>query len=248
MNHDQIRELIHSYADGELDAANASQVGQHLSQCEECRATERQIRALRDALTNSSPAYRAPAHLRRNIRAALRRESRASGHLSDRWFGWLAPAAVFALLLLGFFFIENFHGTRTAIADELIANHVRSLLATHLVDVPSSDQHTVKPWFNGKIDFAPPVDDLSSDGFPLIGGRLDYLQGKTVAALVYRRNQHPINLFIAPAPGKSDSSPSVLSRRGYNLVHWSRHEMDYWAVSDLNANELQQFASKFENH
>jgi anti-sigma factor RsiW len=132
--------------------------------------------------------------------------------------------------------------TRNTIADQVIGNHVRSLLATHLVDVASSDQHTVKPWFDGKIDFAPAVRDLASDGFPLAGGRLDYLDGKTVVALVYQRNKHPINLFISPASGNRDTAPALITRRGYSLFHWTRGEMEYWAVSDLNQTELRQFS------
>jgi len=117
---------------------------------------------------------------------------------------------------------------------------VRSLLATHLVDVASSDQHTVKPWFDGKIDFAPDVHDFSTNGFPLVGGRLDYLDGKTVVALVYRRNKHPINVFIMPAAGTGENSPVASMRRGYNVLSWTHREMNYWAVSDLNATELRQ--------
>ena len=150
-------------------------------------------------------------------------------------------AATCALVLGAFVLLQNYHSSRDRIVDEAIASHVRSLLATHLVDVGSSDQHTVKPWFNGKIDYAPPVQDLSANGFPLVGGRLDYFNGKTTAALVYKRNQHPINLLITPGSGKRDSSPSALTRRGYNVVYWTRNEMDYWAVSDVNSQELQQF-------
>jgi anti-sigma factor RsiW len=109
----------------------------------------------------------------------------------------------------------------------------------------SSNQHTVKPWFDGKVDFAPEVRDLAANGFPLVGGRLDYLNGKTVVALVYQRNKHPINLFIVPASTTRPAEPSALTRRGYNLIHWARGEMDYWAVSDLNAEELHQFAARF---
>ena len=132
-----------------------------------------------------------------------------------------------------------------AIVSQVIANHVRSLLASQLVDVVSSDQHTVKPWFNGKIDFAPQVRDLSANGFPLVGGRLDYLDGKTVAALVYQRNKHAINLFITPAPANRSTSPTVTTRRGYNVVTWTNNGMKYWAVSDLNQAELRQFTQLF---
>jgi anti-sigma factor RsiW len=241
MNHDDILELLHARADGELDLVNAREVEQHLRGCDECRRVEEQILALSEALTNDAPSYRAPAHLRRNIRAALRREARTEQKHFSFWPS-LATGAAFAALILG---LALFQTTRTshdrAIVDQVVANHVRSLLATHLVDVASSDQHTVKPWFDGKIDFAPDVHDFSTSGFPLVGGRLDYLDGKTVVALVYQRNKHPINVFIMPATGTGDSSPVASMRRGYNVLSWTHREMNYWAVSDLNATELRQF-------
>ena len=118
---------------------------------------------------------------------------------------------------------------------------MRSLLAAHLVDFASLDQDTVKPWLDGKIDFAPEVRDLSANGFPLVGGRLDYLDGKTVAALVYQRNKHPINLFITPEPTSRSTSPKVMNRRGYNVFSWTNNGTNYWAVSDLNQAELSEF-------
>jgi len=245
MEHDEIRSLIHSYSDGELDAANMRLVEDHLQSCRDCRGAEQTIRSLRTALTNSAPAFRAPASLRKKIRAGLRSEVAAESGRQTSW-SWLSFAlgSACAVLLLGFVFSQSYRGiSRNAIADQVVADHVRSLLATHLVDVPSSDQHTVKPWFDGKVDFAPEVHDFATQGFPLVGGRLDYLDGKTVVALVYRRHQHPINLFISPAPGRSDLSQEAMARRGYNLIHWTRSEMSYWAVSDLNAEELGQFAS-----
>lgn len=242
IDHDQIPVLLHAYVDGELDLVNSQEIERHLRSCEDCRRVEQQIRALREALTSDAPAYRAPAHLRRNVRAALRREAKESGReISWPWLVF-ATGTVCALLFLAAALFQTTHASRNAAVDQVIGNHVRSLLATHLVDVASSDQHTVKPWFDGKIDFAPAVRDLSSDGFPLAGGRLDYLDGKTVVALVYHRNQHPINLFVAPSLGKSDTRADFISRRGYNLFHWTHDEMEYWAVSDLNQNELRQFS------
>ena len=242
IDHSQIPKLLHAYVDGELDLVNGQEIERHLRSCEDCRRIEQQIRALREAVTSDAPSYRAPAHLRRNVRAALRREARESGRgISWPWLT-VATVTVCAILFLAAALFQNTRTTQRALADQVIGNHVRSLLATHLVDVASSDQHTVKPWFEGKIDFAPEVRDLSGDGFPLAGGRLDYLDGKTVVALVYHRNQHPINLFIAPAPGKHDTTADFISRRGYNLFHWTRAEMEYWAVSDLNQTELRQFA------
>jgi len=244
MDHEEIRSLIHPYADGELDAANVRLVEAHLQSCPECRSTEISIRSLRTALTNSAPAFRAPASLRNTIRAGLGRET-----VTERQTSWpslsLALGTACALLLVGLVIFQANRTSRNSIADQVVADHIRSLLATHLVDIPSSDQHTVKPWFNGKVDFAPEVRDFAAEGFPLVGGRLDYLDGRTVVALVYRRNKHPINLLISPAPGQADASPGALARRGYNLVHWTRGEMNYWAVSDVNSTELQQFAAHF---
>ena len=242
MSHQEIQERIDPYVDGELDVTNAREIELHLRTCEECRALEQRIRVLSETLTASAPAYRAPAALRKNVRAALRHEAKPAS--LNLWWPFAIGAAC-ALLLLVFATSQITRAPRNAIADEVVANHIRSLLATHLVDVASSNQHTVKPWFDGKVDFAPEVRDLAPNGFPLVGGRLDYLNGKTVIALIYQRNKHPINLFIAPASTARQSEPSALTRRGYNLVHWTRGEMDYWAVSDLNAEELHEFVAHF---
>jgi anti-sigma factor RsiW len=239
--HENIRELLHAYVDGELDLANARATERHLQSCADCHASERAIRELRAALTNDATAYRAPAHLRKNVRAALRREAKSTRERPSPWL-MFATGAVFAALILGFVLFQTTRTARTdAIVDQVVANHVRSLLAAQLVDVVSSDQHTVKPWFDGKIDFAPEVRDFSVNGFPLVGGRLDYLDGKTVAALVYQRNKHPINLFITPTSTNRSASPTATTRRGYNVVAWTNNGMRHWAVSDLNQAELREF-------
>jgi len=246
--HENIRELLHAYVDGELDLANARETERHLEGCAVCRGTEKAIRELRSAVTSEAIAYRAPAHLRRNVRAALRREAKSTRQSLSPWL-MFATGAAFAAMILGFVLFQTTRAARTeAIVDQVVANHVRSLLAAQLVDVVSSDQHTVKPWFDGKIDFAPEVRDLAGDGFPLVGGRLDYLDGKTVAALVYQRNKHPINLFITPtATNRSTTTtPTLTSRRGYNILAWINNGMKYWAVSDLNQGELREFAQLFE--
>src|SRR5437879_4384371 len=241
MDHDQIRELLHAYVDGEIDLVNAREIEQHLQSCQDCHGIEQQIRALREALMSDALAHRAPAHLRRRVRAALRREAKSTHHVFSPWLIFATGAAC-ALLILAAAFFQIARVSRSTIVDQVVANHVRSLLAGHLVDVASSEQHTVKPWFEGKIDFAPDVDDLSVDGFPLVGGRLDYLDGKNVVALVYQRNKHPINLFISPATVR-DTSPSLITRRGYNIFHWTRGELEYWAVCDLNPTELREFTA-----
>jgi anti-sigma factor RsiW len=243
MDHNEAQQLIQPYTDGELDVSNARAVEQHLQTCTQCRSAEKNIRALRTALRSEVVAFRAPRRLRRNVRTIVRREARRDrGSLS--WsLPWISAAAACALLLAGLFFFQSARSPRRAIVDQVIANHIRSLLATHLVDIPSSDQHTVKPWFNGKIDFAPEVRDFDSDGFPLVGGRLDYLDGKTAAALVYRRGHHVINVLLSPATNRADTGVSTFTRRGYHLVNWTRAGIEYWAVSDLNAKELDRFAS-----
>ena len=241
MDHEQIRELINPYVDGELDLLTARETEQHLRGCEDCRGTEQALRALRETLASSQPAYRAPSRLRKNVRAALRREAKTTERTFNPWVIF-ATTAVCALIVLGAVLFQTTRASRNnTLVNEVVADHVRSLLATHLVDVASSDQHTVKPWFDGKIDFAPEVRDLSDEGFPLIGGRLDYLGDKTVVALVYQRNKHPVNVFIMPATADRNTSPSATTRRGYNVLSWTHDEMKYWAVSDLNEAELRRF-------
>ena len=242
MDHEHIRELIHPYVDGELDLLTARETEQHLRACADCRAVEKTLRALRETVANSQPAYRAPSHLRRNVRVALRREAKTTDKTFNPWVIFATGAAC-ALLVLGAVLFQTTRASRNnALVDDVVANHVRSLLATHLVDIASSDQHTVKPWFDGKIDFAPEVRDFAGEGFPLVGGRLDYLDGRTVVALVYYRNKHPINVFIVPATTGRDTPLTAATRRGYNVLSWTHNEMNYLAVSDLNESELRQFA------
>jgi len=242
------QELIHPYADGELDLARSLEVEQHMDECQVCASVYRNQIALRSAFKNSSLYHSAPAGLEKRIRSSLRREAKSEA--GRRSFGWRwlpAGAALAFVLLMTFVVWRAVPGLRPSgdelLAQEIVSNHVRSLqLEGHRTDVISSDQHTVKPWFDGKLDFAPPVKDFSGQGFPLIGGRLEYLNNRAVAALVYQRQKHYINLYIWPAAESSAASEVATKRQGYNLLHWTNSGMNYWAVSDLNGVELHEFA------
>jgi len=249
--------LLHGLADGELDAANALMMEEHLRSCSGCAATYDGIMRQKETFKNGGMRFEASPALRDRIRAAIAAEGEEdvsparpsfkparSPRMNPRsWFpqaGIAFSAAALAASLLLFVSSEN---PAPSLDDELVAGHVRSLLASHLTDVPSSDQHTVKPWFLGKLDFAPPVVDLSKKDFPLIGGRLDYIGGRAVAAIVYKRRGHVINLFVWPA-GKRQAVPETAE--GYHLLSWTRGGFSYAAVSDLNLDELREFKSALE--
>jgi anti-sigma factor RsiW len=238
-----MHDLLPAYFDGELDAADRLAFEEHLAACPDCARELAAQQALRAALRDESLRYRPPAGLVARIRASLP-EGRTITPFRRR-LAWLAAAAVVAGLGLagaGVALLSRVPSAEDRLAQEVTAGHARSLLAEHLLDVPSTDQHVVKPWFQGRLDFAPPVKDLKDQGFPLAGGRLDFLDGRTTAALVYRRRQHVINLFVWPATGDGDSDIRAVSRRGYHLAHWVEGGLNFWAVSDLNAEDLGEFA------
>jgi anti-sigma factor RsiW len=234
-DHPEFEPLLSALLDGELDAANALKCEQHLASCPACSAKYAQMAALQTAIRGADLRTRAPERLQRRVVASVRR-----AHLGAREFaralGW--PAAALMAASLCFFALTP---RQTDIGDELVSSHVQSMMANHLIDIASSDHHMVKPWFAGHIDFSPPVYDLAEQGYPLAGGRVDYVDGHAVAAVVYRRGAHVINLFIWPAHegGAGSALPEV--RQGYNVVHWTKLGMSCWAVSDLNLRELQQF-------
>ena len=246
MNCQEIHPLLHAYVDSELDLMPSLEVDRHLQQCAACAAMKRSLESLRGNLRRADLAYRAPSNLRARIlqSVAAETEEKEIPQRASRPWVWQLLAlgslgfAVFTLMLQ-----PPGNSSNDRLADEAISSHVRSLMASHLMDVVSTDQHTVKPWFNGKIDFAPEVKDFAAKGFPLIGGRMDYLEDQTVAALVYQRNKHTINAFVWPA--KTATPTTIQARRGYTVINRDVNGLHYCIVSDLNGTELQEFANLF---
>ena len=233
-----MRLLIQAGTDGELSAADAAGVAAHLEQCDTCAETERQLLALSTRLRREAPRYTAPPALR----AAVQTRIAAAAPPPPRGLPHLRMAASFgAGMALAAAVLLAVLGPRDGVADLVVAGHIRALQPGHLTDVASGDQHAVKPWFDGRLDFAPPVKDLASAGFPLIGGRLDYLGGRAVAALAYQRRQHVIDLFIWPQPGAAHDAVAD-ERTGYNVLRWRRDGMALWAVSNIGPAELAEFA------
>ncbi len=257
MNCQEAQPLIHAYVDGELDLIKSLEVEAHLRDCAACAREVRNLQALRGALRGSL-YYNAPASLGRRVQASVRQAAGAASaprRSLCRWPGAaralplvaaLAALAVVVVVAWGFLRAAMAPAANDLLAQEVLASHVRSLMPGHLEDVASSDQHTVKPWFDGKLDFSPPVVDLASQGFPLVGGRLDYLDGRPVAALVYRRQQHVINLFVWPSAG-AGANAVLDTVQGYHMVHWTHGGMTYWAVSDVEATQLQQFVGLIQS-
>jgi len=248
MNCNETKEIIHGYLDGEVDLARSMAIEQHLKDCAACAAAHREQQSLRTAIAQGSLYFNAPKGLEKRVRSAVRQASKAEGRTEgarQRWnWNWraiLSPLAATALLLLIALPILTRHSADDQLTREIVAAHVRSLMTdtSHLTDVASSLNHTVKPWFTGKLNFSPPVTDLASQGFPLQGGRLDYIEEHPVAALVYQRRKHFINLFIWPE--KSGSSRELRTPQGYNVIHSNHEGMTYWAISDVNSGDLREF-------
>jgi mycothiol system anti-sigma-R factor len=270
MNCEEIANLMDGYLDGELDALTSRKIEQHLQGCPKCEQAYEVETAMVHAISQGAPYYKAPLELRERIQVSLREaigattsrggagegslpvrrpEAVRRGVVFDMPWNWLALAAAIVLAaIVGSTLLPRLRqpGADQFLATELIASHVRSLMADHLTDVASSDQHTVKPWLDVKLDFAAPVTDLSTQGFPLIGGRLDYLDNHSVAALVYQKRKHFINLFVWPTTPADSKAQKMVERQGYHLLHWTDGDFTYWAVSDVNVSDLQNFKQLFE--
>jgi len=240
VTHPNFEAQVDAYLDGELAAGDARALETHLAQCPEC-ARFRDLRLqLRTAIVTSIPTFQAPAALRERVRAAARAKVPRRLTVRNVWRP-LAIAASLAVVALGSWTLALQRAAGDALADDVLASHVRSLMPGHLTDVLSTDQHTVKPWFNGRLDFSPPVNDFAARGYPLLGGRIDYVGGRPVAALVYGRRQHVVNVFVWPA-GRQTGGGATRTRQGYHELHWTTGDYTYWVVSDLGLTELQEFA------
>jgi anti-sigma factor RsiW len=248
----EVRELVDAYVDGELDADTSDRVRAHLGTCAACAARVSERRDLRAATGAALPLLVAPSDLRASLQEIASPRGRPGRHRpGGAWgvFQWLAAAVILAGVGAAGWSVGNAHGRATGDSAEatsmrntLVDNHIRSLEAGHLLDVPSSDRHTVKPWFNGKLDFSPTVPDLAAQGFPLLGGRLDYVDGHPAAALVYGRARHVINVFVWPTSPRDVAQPATVPpTRGYHVRHWESAGMQYWAVSDVAESDLGTF-------
>lgn len=255
MSCSETKRLIDAYLDNELDLRGALQIEEHVARCPGCGAEERALRELQISARANLIRYALSPELEARVSDGLQAEGhpvplcevsdappQIARHLRPAWkWAALAPFAAAAVLLVGTGQRFWRPPSEASVADAVIAAHVRSLLANHLTDVASSDQHTVKPWFQGKLDYSVSVTDWAAEGYPLAGGRLDYVEDTPAAALVYRRAQHVVNLFVWPSKRAGDEPLQRLSRRGYSAYCWAKDGMHYWAVSDLNETELQKF-------
>jgi anti-sigma factor (TIGR02949 family) len=245
MRCDEVRPRIDAYIDGELAEAERVQLRDHLLDCPECGPEATALERLRDGIRQAAPVYRAPEALRSQIRFALRREAAASTRpaMAPGWLAYAASILIAVAVGSGGTWMISGERQQDTMSDEIIDSHLRSLLGDHLTDVASSDKHTVKPWFEGRTELSPPGVDLAAQGFPLVGGRLDLIEGKPVPALVYRAGKHVINVFVLPA--RTGDYGETVTRRGYTLRHWSQGDLGYWAVSDTSADEFAKFERAF---
>ncbi len=245
MTCDEAKIMLHALLDGELDAGHAREVEAHVASCPTCAPEFEAQRDMQRMLADTNLRYTAPASLRARIEASLPQPQRQPTRRSVLR-GFAMGSAVSALAASGVVAVVLRQDDQQRILSEVVSAHLRSLQAGHLIDVVSTDQHTVKPWFNGKLDVAPPVIDLTAQGFTLVGGRLDYVDARAIGAVVYKRRQHVINLFVAQTSRTEYRAPKTETMQGFNCRHWSNRGLNFWAVSDIGADELAEFVDKFE--
>jgi anti-sigma factor RsiW len=250
MNCNEIHRLLEADVDGELDLVRQLELEDHLRTCPQCAALRASFVARRAALRESLPRFAAPPELAGKVRAALHLEeapARTARPARVSWPLWnvMGVAASLAFALVAGYTWGTAHARGNLLIDEAVSEHIRSLQFNHLSDVTSTDQHTVKPWFAGKLDFSPPVMDLASAGYPLVGGRLDHLDGRPAAALVFHRRTHAINLFIWPS-ARDEVSTREAELNGYHVQSWSQGGFNFLAVSEIPAAELSEFAAAFQ--
>lgn len=236
---------IESYIDSELTLSDKRDFDDHIGDCSHCSSKLKSAHAIQN-LTQSASYKNTPPALKLNIQNKLRdytgEEEKKSNIIN--WFGIITGSALTGALatwvMLTFVLVSPM---QMQVANEVVASHVRSLMVDHVIDIKTDDRHTVKPWFNGKVDFSPTVKDLKDSGFELLGGRLDYLQEKNTSVVIYKRREHIINTFISKSENSSVTTfAGDMSFKGYNLIHWSSNGLDYWVVSDLNMTELKLFS------
>jgi anti-sigma factor RsiW len=254
MTCDEAKILLHALIDGELDAGHAREVEAHIATCPSCAAEFAAYRQMREAMGKANLRFTAPASLRQRIDAALPKAAPApapsnvvplaSRRSVLRGFALGSAMSALAATLVVGIIVRN--DDQQLIESEIVSAHLRSLQPNHLIDVVSTDQHTVKPWFNGKLDVSPPVIDLTAQGFTLIGGRLDYVDARAIGAVVYKRRAHVINLFVAQTSSTARKPAKIETIQGFNIRRWSDRGLNYWAVSDVGADELAEFGDKFE--
>jgi len=246
MTCDEAEILLHALIDGELDASHAREVETHVAQCPRCAAALAAYRQMNQAIASADLRYTAPQSLRLRLEAALPKAAPPAPSRRAVLRGFALGSGVSAIAASALFAIVLRNDDQDRINSEIVSAHLRSLQAGHLTDVLSTDQHTVKPWFNGRLDVAPPVIDLTAQGFTLIGGRLDYVDARPIGAVVYKRRAHVINLFVAQTASMAHRAPRTETIQGYNIRSWSERGLNFWAISDIGADELAEFTDKFE--
>jgi anti-sigma factor RsiW len=243
MNCSETKSLLNAYVDGELDSTRSLTIESHVQRCALCLTEVENLQAISSAVENGAVRFKAPPHLKRKVQEAIRGENEPGrSFFYWRWVTAAASAVLIGALIWTVATWRTQLSQETELVNDIVSSHVRSMMANHITDVSSSDSHTVKPWFASKLDYSPPAKDLTEQGFRLIGGRLDYLDNRPVAAVVYQRNLHFINLFVWPSSRTTIKQEGEFTLQGYNVIHWTKSGMTYWLISELERTDLNECA------